>query len=157
MLDDYKHWAGPIAAPSAAELADRHAIGQLPKVYALGLDMRDLDLLLSCFDEAGIGDGTAGKGPLHHYLRKTYASAIYYRATQHTMLNQYIRLDGGNAAWMWTYAVAYHVQPEGVDLPNLTVGVQYRDHCRRTGAGWLIDQRRAVLQWAEGPLPGARR
>lgn len=155
MLDDYKHWAAPIAVPAAAELADRYAIGQLPHVYALGIDMRDLELVLSCFDEDGEGDGAAGKWPLHEYLRKTYAGASSYRATQHTMLNQHIHIDGDEAL-MWTYGVAYHIQPEGVDLANLTVGVHYRDLCRRTAGGWIVHRRKAVLQWADGPLPARR-
>ena len=40
---EWAHWRGPIATPSPDELADRYAASQLVKVYALGIDMRDLD------------------------------------------------------------------------------------------------------------------
>jgi hypothetical protein len=116
--------------------------------------MRDLDLVLSCFDESGTGDGTAGKAPLHEYLRKTYVGATAYRATQHTMINQYVHVDRDEAL-MWTYGVAYHIAGDGGMTGNLTVGVQYRDVCSRTAKGWIIHRRKAVVQWTDGPLPGA--
>lgn len=150
--DDCRRWAGPIMPADAAALADREAVRQLAMVYALGMDMRDLDLVLSCFDADGTGDGTAGVAPLHDYLRRTYAAAAAYRATQHTMLNQYVALDG-DAALLWTYGIAYHVQHAGAGLADLTVGVHYRDRCRRTPRGWLVRDRKAVVQWTDGPLP----
>ena len=51
MSYDLSCWAGPIATPDANELADRYAVSQLVKVYALGVDMRDYDLTRSVFPE----------------------------------------------------------------------------------------------------------
>jgi hypothetical protein len=153
MSDDIKQWAGPIAPPDAAGLADRYAVSQLCKVYALGIDMRDLDLVLSVFDKDGRGAGTVGELPLHEYLTKTYQGAANFKATQHTILNQYVTVDGDQAL-LWSYAVAYHIQHPESGLENLTVGVQYRDHCHRGPQGWLVHERRAVVQWVEGPRPG---
>jgi hypothetical protein len=155
MSDDIRQWAGPIAPPDAAELGDRYAISQLPKIYALGVDMRDLDLVLSVFDPEGLGEGSVGNLPIRDYLAKTYEGAAAFQATQHTMLNQYISLDGDEAT-MWTYAVAYHIRPKESGEGNLTVGVQYRDRCRRAEKGWVIARRKAVIQWIEGTLPGSK-
>ena len=152
MSDDIKQWAGPIAPPDPAKLADIYAISQLAKVYALGTDMRDPDLVLSCFAEDGVGEGKVGSAPLHDYLRATYAGAAGFQATQHTMLNQHVTVDGDEAT-MWTYAVAYHIRPAGDPDGNLTVGVQYRDKARRTDKCWIIYRRRAVMQWSEGKFP----
>jgi hypothetical protein len=152
MNDDIQQWAGPLPAPDAAELADRYAIGQLASVYALGMDMRDLDLVLSVFDPAGVGEGVVGSLPIRDYLTKTYEGAAAFQATQHTMLNQYITVSGDEAT-MWTYAVAYHIRPKDSGEGNLTVGVHYRDHCRRLSKGWVISRRKAVVQWIEGTLP----
>lgn len=154
-IDDFEQWTGPIRPPGAAELADRHAISQLPKVYALGIDMRRPEITLSIADPDGKGEGTVGSLPLHEYLEKTYAGATAFVATQHTMLNQYITVNGDDAV-MWTYAVAYHIRPTDDPDGNLTVGVQYRDCCRRTDKGWLITRRKAVVQWIEGKLPESR-
>ena len=49
MNEDLMRWAGPIAAPGNAELADRYAVSQLVKVYALGIDMRNFQLTRSVF------------------------------------------------------------------------------------------------------------
>jgi hypothetical protein len=155
MNDDLKQWAGPISPPSAAEMADRYAVSQLAKVYALGIDMRDLSLVLSVFDPDGVGEGTVGSFPLKEYITKTYEGAVGFPVTQHTMLNQYVTIDGDEAV-MWTYAVAYHIRPKDDPDGNLTVGVQYRDRCHRSANGWLIVRRRAVIQWIDGILPGVK-
>ncbi|WP_157220210.1 nuclear transport factor 2 family protein [Flavisphingomonas formosensis] len=151
MTDEGRLWRGPIAPPGTVELADRYAVGQLCQVYALAMDLRDLDMLLSCFDPNGIGSGTAGSGPLHDYLRRTFESAAGYKATQHTILNQYATIDRDQAVCL-SYGVAYHIQQDPA-VPNLTVGVRYRDLCSRTARGWIIVDRAAAVQWAEGPMP----
>jgi hypothetical protein len=154
-IDDIKQWAGPLTPPDPADLADRYAITQLAKIYALGIDMRDLDLVLSAFDPDGVGEGTVGSLPLKDYLTKTYEGAAAFPTTQHTMLNQYVTVRGDEAT-MWTYAVAYHIRAKDDADGNLTVGVQYRDRCRRTPRGWVICRRKAVVQWIEGVLPGSK-
>ena len=148
-------WAGPIKPPGAAELADRYAITQLVKVYALGIDMRDVNLMLTAFDSEGVGEGMVGTFPIREYLTQTYDGAAAFVATQHTVLNQFVTVDGDEAT-MWSYAVAYHIRPKESAEGNLTVGVQYRDRCRRTPQGWVINRRRAVVQWIEGVLPGSK-
>jgi hypothetical protein len=152
--DNLHQWAGPIVPPDAADLADRYAIGQLCRTYALGVDMRDIELVKSVFDLTGSAEGSVGAFPLTEYLPKVYGGAAVFHATQHNITNQYITVDG-NEAVLWSYGVAFHIEEPGSSKANLTVGVQYRDKCRRTEKGWLIYQRKAVMQWTDGPLPGA--
>ena len=39
------------------------------------------------------------------------------------------------------------------DQGDLTMGVQYRDRCTRTDAGWLISARETVKLWSRGSFP----
>jgi len=151
--EEHRRWAGPTRPLDAATLADRQAVSQLAMVYALGIDMRDLDLVLSVFDPDGVGAGKVGEARMEDYLRQTYEGAAAFVATQHTMINQYIDVQGDEAT-MWTYGVAHHIRPTEDPLGNLVVGVQYRDVCRRGPDGWLIVHRTSLMQWVDGTLPG---
>lgn len=148
MSYDIKCWAGPIATPSADELADRYAVSQLVKVYALGVDMRDFDLTRSVFADGAYAKGSMGEADIDEYLPKVYGGAAAYAATQHNITNQHVQMMGDEARVL-SYAIAVHKSAPGSDQPNLTMGVQYRDTCRRTDKGWLIVGREAVPQWVE--------
>jgi hypothetical protein len=143
-----RQWRGPIASPSHAELGDRAALCQLAKVYALGIDMRDYPLTRSVFAADAQVEGSSISGPIDDYLPKVYAGAAAYAATQHNITNQHVRLAGDRAV-VWSYAIAVHKAAPQSDRPDLTLGVQYRDTCRRTGQGWVIAQRTVVIQWTE--------
>ena len=150
-------WRGPIAPPSPAELPDIYALQQLCRVYALGIDSRDLDLVRSVFAPDAQVAGMQGAAAAGDYLPKIYAGAAAYSATQHNMTNQYVQLRGDEAT-VWSYAVCYHIEEPGNGREDLIVAVQYRDDCRRFPGGWLITAREAVPQWTKGPLPeGARK
>lgn len=152
MKNEHIRWAGPIQPLDPATSADRQAVGQLAMVYALGIDMRDIDLMLSVFDPDGVGGGRVGQMRMEDYLRATYAGAAAFLATQHTMINQYIDVQGDEAI-MWTYGVAHHIRAADDPLGNLVVGVQYRDTCRRDPDGWRIVRRDSLMQWVDGQLP----
>ncbi|MBV1918118.1 MAG: nuclear transport factor 2 family protein [Sphingomonadaceae bacterium] len=141
-------WAGPIAPPDANELADRYAVSQLVKVYALGVDMRDYDLTRSVFADEAFAKGALGEAAIDEYLPKVYGGASAYAATQHNITNQHIEMKG-NEARVLSYAIAVHKSAPGSEQPNMTIGVQYRDDCRRFDKGWLIVGREAVSQWSE--------
>ena len=152
MDDNIMQWRAPSVPPDAKELADRYAIGQLIKIYALGIDMRSYELCRSPFAADAFCDGKVGSMTVDEYLPKTYEAACVYAATQHNMTNQYITVKGDDAL-MWTYGICYHMEDPVNGRQNLIVGVQYRDSCRRFPQGWLIVRRKAVLQWVDGPLP----
>lgn len=155
MSEDFSCWAGPIATPDARELADRYAVLQLVKVYALGVDMRDYDLTRSVFADEAHAKGALGGAPIDEYLPKVYGGAAAFAATQHNVTNQHVEMKGDEARVL-SYAIAVHKAAPGSDQDNLTMGVQYRDTCRRTDKGWLIVAREAVPQWTEtSPAPPA--
>ncbi|HEY3695589.1 nuclear transport factor 2 family protein [Phenylobacterium sp.] len=147
MSDDVMQWAGPIASPSPAELADRHAVSQLVKVYALGIDMRAFDLVTSVFAKDAVTDSNHGVLPVGEYLPKVYAGASAWAATQHNITNQYVTLHGDEAV-VWSYGIAYHWSADEPPA-RVVVGVQYRDRCRRFADGWLITARKVVRQWTD--------
>ncbi len=151
-MDDCKQWRGPIAAPGAQDLADRYAVSQLVKVYALGIDMRDLDTVLSVFAPDAFVEGMAGAMPASEYLPVVYGGAAVYSATQHNITNQHVTIDGDDAL-VWSYAVCYHIEESGNGREDLVVATQYRDRCHRFADGWLITARQSVMQWLRGPYP----
>lgn len=155
MNEELRSWAGPIAAPDPAELADRYAVSQLVKVYALGIDMQDYELTRSVFADDATAAGSTNTGPIDEYLPAVYEGATAFEATQHNITNQHVDIDGDRAR-VWSYAIAVHkAGPSGGDagLTDLTMGVVYQDYCRRSDAGWLIASRSVVVQWMEGDLP----
>jgi hypothetical protein len=154
MIDpqDHRQWAGPIATPSPEELADRYAVSQLVKVYALGVDLRDYDLVLSVFDPAAPVSGARGSAAAADYLPIVYGGAMVYAATQHNITNQHVTIDGDRAL-VWSYAICYHLEEPDNGREDLIVATQYRDQCERRADGWIIVARDAVMQWVRGPLP----
>lgn len=152
MNEQAKKWAGP-AAPlsSLAELADHHAMGQLARIYALGMDMRDLDLARSAFAPDAMAEGKQGMESIEQHLKFVYGVASSFHATQHVISNQYIELKGDEAI-VWSYGVAYHKVAPGEQRDEIIAGVQYRDKCRRYTQGWLIVERSVANQWIDmGP------
>ncbi len=150
--NDVMQWAGPIAPPSASEMADRYAISQLVKVYALGMDMKNYDLARSVFADDAFAQGTLSSAKIDEYLPRVYQGVLPYASTQHNITNQYITLAGDRAT-IWSYAVACHFEAQDSGRRNLIMGVQYRDECRRFAKGWLVSARKVAVQWVDGPLP----
>jgi hypothetical protein len=149
LSDDPRQWAAPSPSLSPAELADRLAVSQLVKIYALGIDMRDYDLARSAFAAEAFAEGSQVAAPIDEYLPSVYKGAAAYAATQHNVTNQHVTIDGDEAL-VWSYAVAYHKGAAGSAREfHLTVGVQYRDRCRRFANGWLITARKVATQWTE--------
>jgi hypothetical protein len=149
---EWERWRGPIPSPTPAELADRYAASQLVKVYALGIDMRDIDTVTSVFTPDALVEGMAGTMPASEYLPTIFAGASVYHATQHNITNQHVSIDGDEAL-VWSYAVCYHIEEPGNGRDDLIVATQYRDRCRRFDGGWLITARTSVPQWIRGPYP----
>jgi hypothetical protein len=151
MSEAAKTWAGPARAPSAEELLEHHALGQLAKTYALGVDLRDYDLCRSAFATDAVGEERGALVPIEQYLKGAYGTGASFHATQHLIGQQYIRLAGDEAE-VWSYGVAHHKVAPDEARDEIIAGVQYRDRCRRFPQGWLIVERRVHLQWMDmGP------
>jgi hypothetical protein len=149
MNEQAKRWAGPaVPLSSLSELADHHAIGQLARIYAIGMDMRDYDLARSAFAQDGVAEGKLGIEPIEQHLKSVYGVASSFHATQHVISNQYIDLKGDEAI-VWSYGVAHHKVAPGEQRDEIIAGVQYRDKCRRFTQGWLIVERKVANQWVD--------
>jgi hypothetical protein len=151
-MEDLTVWAGPTVPPTPEQLADQHAIGQLAKIYALGLDLRNYELCRSAFADEGIGIGREGPEPINDYLTNTYNMASSFQATQHLVAQQYIHVSGDEAV-MWSYAIAHHKRAPGDTQDEIIAGVQYRDKCKRYLEGWLITERSVFMQWMDMAPP----
>jgi SnoaL-like protein len=142
---------GPIAPLDPAVAPDLAAACQLARVYALGIDQRDQDLVRTVFASDAVVDGMAGTSPIDDYLPVLFEGIARYAATMHNITNQYGVIDGDIGA-VWSYGHCLHMEHDGSDRPDLHVGVQYRDRVRRDREGWVISARRTVSQWTRGPL-----
>lgn len=153
MNDETQVWAGPtVPLKSLEELADHHAVERLPKIYAIGLDLRDYDLCRSAYAPEAQIEGRDGWEPVDVSLKKTYAIASSFHATQHVISNQYVDLQGDGAR-VWSWGVAHHKVAPGEARDEIIAGVQYRDRCRRFSQGWLITERRLVMLWMDMARP----
>ena len=128
-------------------IADRLAVGRLAPTYALGIDSRDEALVRSVFAPDALMRGALGEAPADEYIPRLLEGVARYEATMHNITNQYATVDG-NDADVWSYAVALHFVAGGSDGADLAMGVQYRDHARRTAAGWVITRRDTVALWS---------
>lgn len=146
--EEQLRWGGPIAPPTSDELADRYALGQLARVYALGVDMRDYGLARSVFADDAVVEGTGTSGAIDDYLPFIVESVSKFKATQHNITNQYISIEGGEAV-VWSYAIAVHKVMPDADRPHFNLGVTYCDTCRRTADGWLIARRSVKFHWKQ--------
>jgi hypothetical protein len=145
--DDPRQWAGPFKSPTPQELADRYAVSQLVKIYALGVDLRDMDLVFSAFAPDAMAEGSASSGPVKEYLPSVAGGAAEFKGgTQHNITNQHVTLNGDEAL-VWSYAIAIHKHLD--ERPNLNMGVIYKDTCRRFPEGWLIVHRKVSVLWAQ--------
>jgi hypothetical protein len=144
--DDLTRWMGPSRPPETGDLLEREAIRQLPRIYALGVDTRSIDLAISAFTIECVIDGNFGKAVIREYLQRVLEGNARFVATQHHITNQYVAIDGDRAL-VWSYVLAYHLQPDGAADPDIVVGVQYRDDCVRQEGAWRIACRDSVMQW----------
>lgn len=138
---------GPVPPDTFAALADRAAICELPKIYALGIDLRDEVMVRSVFTRDAPMRGMLGEQPAHEYLPRLVTAAARYDATMHNITNQYATLDGDQGT-VWSYAVALHFASPDGDLTDLAMGVQYRDRCTRIDRGWLVTARETIKLWS---------
>lgn len=150
-----KKWGGPARPLLAAALADHHAVCQLCKIYAIGMDMRDYDLARSAFADEAVIQGKEGPEPVDTSLPNTYRIASSFRSTQHLIANQYVDLDG-DEAMVWSYGIGHHKVGPDEQRDEIIAGVQYRDRCRRFPDGWRIVERSIANQWIDMRPPNSK-
>jgi hypothetical protein len=132
------------------------AIHELQTRYALALDGRDRDALLSVFAPGGEfamyppgAQAPAGVVAGHEQLQFiTEALATRYRRTMHVLSNHWCTIDGDTATG-GVYCCAHHLLADG--SPTLyVVMLNYLDTYERDVAGtWRIRRREAHFEWIE--------
>ncbi len=134
-----------------AALADRLAIVELTHRYCWALDSRRWDLL----DEVFLPDATAelrstsvleGRDVIRERIRRSIAPLD---ATQHTVTNHMIEIDG-NTATSRCYLHSQHVRHAAEGGVLYVIAGRYEDRLVRTAAGWRIAFRRLVEVWHDG-------
>lgn len=148
----------PEDAETLAWVRDRELIRDLPQRYAHGIDTDDWQKVASVFHPDCVVEGTLQSADIRPYLAALEPGVKQYEATLHFMGNQYVELalDGDpDRGRVETYAVAYHIEPEGSPHADLVMGVRYCDTVQRVPElrDWRIIRRHVVKQWHRGPLP----
>jgi len=149
VVPDVTRIRGPIMPQDGQALADREAVSQLCKAYALAIDTRDERMLRSLFDPEAIMIGTLSKGVAKDYLGRLLEGVRGFSATMHSILNQYIVIDG-DQGHVRNYAIAYHVRRAEDGGGLMVMGIHYRDDVTRTPQGWWISGREVVRIFDHG-------
>ena len=119
--------------------------------YALAIDMRDWDLLRSCFaaefewDFHGVPHGV-GYEALEQLIRSVVAKLD---RSQHLLGNHHTEIDG-TRAFARCYFQAQHVREAAPGRSTYVVAGTYTDRFVRSATGWKIAHRRLDVWWDEG-------
>jgi 3-phenylpropionate/cinnamic acid dioxygenase small subunit len=131
------------------ELDDRQQITDVLVRYATGIDSKDWKLFRTCFtadaetDYGSIG-GWSGADEITAWMAAAHEK---YQATNHLMSNFVIDVSGDRAtAVSYVHAV---LALAGEDVRGLEAVGTYRDTLVRTGNGWQIEKRTAVMTRAQ--------
>jgi 3-phenylpropionate/cinnamic acid dioxygenase small subunit len=128
---------------------DHLEISDLLARYGIALDIRDWELLATCFaPELRAVYAETGTFESYEAWEQMARGALDRCAsTQHLIGNVRITVSGDTANAQ-SYAQAAHVMHSG----ELAItGTAYTDVLRRTDAGWRITSRNMVRLWGRGP------
>jgi ketosteroid isomerase-like protein len=142
--------------PSAEELATRLAIHDTLATHSRGVDRSDAATLKSCYwPDAEVAYG-GFNGPAWTFCDSLPEAIAYFSATQHTLSNVLIELDGDRAR-VETYVTASHYR-RGSTGPGheMTVFARYLDVFERRGDCWKIRHRRVVMDWNRNAAAAVR-
>ncbi len=117
------------------------AIRQLPAKYALALDMRDMDAMVSLFPaDVRVGKDSTGRAALRAYMDRTLRSP--FTGTSHHIGGHVIEFDDADHAHGVVYSKNEHeTGDEWVIMPMM-----YVDDYIRIDGRWYF-QRRLPLYW----------
>ena len=121
-------------------------IRQLASRYALALDSRDVDALVSLFvEDVAVGDGRSGRAALAEWFDPVLRP---YRTTFHLIGNHVIDLvDDDHAA-----GVVYCRPEHEVDDLWVVMPMQYWDRYERRDGRWFFRSRKPVVFYAADVL-----
>ncbi|HEX3335664.1 MAG TPA: nuclear transport factor 2 family protein [Jatrophihabitans sp.] len=135
------------------EVVQRLAVTGVMASYAAGVDLRDWELVASCFAPDAYVHGTKMSAEFGTYFPFLCAELEKFERTVHFLGNQRCRL-AADTAWLETYAVARHFWTDAGSPHQLTLSVRYRDDFRRAADGWVIARRLVELDWMDTSPPG---
>jgi uncharacterized protein (TIGR02246 family) len=117
------------------------AIRQLPAKYALALDMRDMDAMVSLFPEdVRVGKDTTGRLALRAYMDRTLRSP--FTGTSHHVGGHVIEFDDADHA----HGVAYSKNEHETGDEWVIMQMMYVDDYVRQDGRWFF-ARRLPLYW----------
>lgn len=121
-------------------------IRQLPAKYALALDMRDMDAMVSLFpDDVRVGKGASGRAALRAYMDTTLRAP--FTGTSHHIGGHIIEFDDATHAHGIVYSKNEHETPVpgGAD-EWVIMQMMYVDDYVRADGRWYF-ARRLPLYW----------
>jgi uncharacterized protein (TIGR02246 family) len=117
------------------------AIRQLPAKYALALDMRDMDAMVSLFpDDVRVGKDASGRLALRAYMDRTLRSP--FTGTSHHIGGHVIEFDDPDHA----HGVVYSKNEHETGDEWVIMQMMYVDDYVRQGGRWFF-ARRLPLYW----------
>jgi uncharacterized protein (TIGR02246 family) len=122
------------------------AIRQLPAKYALALDMRDMDAMVSLFPaDVRVGKDASGRAALRAYMDRTLRSP--FTGTSHHIGGHVIEFDDADHAHGVVYSKNEHETPvEGGQDEWVIMQMMYVDDYVRHDGRWFF-ARRLPLYW----------
>lgn len=119
--------------------------------YALAVDRRDADMLLSVFTADGAVLGY-GENPISFRgeagLRDMTDKLVAFRMTMHNVFNQTFEMGSSGALSGETYCIASHILP-GDDWQVMDMAIRYHNTYRQMAGDWRFFERRLEVLWVE--------
>ena len=138
---------------SLQELSDRAEISDVFTRYATGIDTRDWALWRTCFtDDAEFCP--SARPPFivsgaDAVVRRCKENVEGFDATQHTITNHKIELDG-DTAHCTSYVHAQHVLQSDFPGGHMILAGIYTCEFIRTAEGWKIRKYSLTISWSAG-------
>jgi ketosteroid isomerase-like protein len=124
------------------DLADR---------YALAVDRRDADILVTLFTSDGAVTGF-GDNPIdfrgHSGLRTMIEQLAIFQLTMHNVHNQTFTIDDAGQVSGETTCIASHILP-GADWQVMDMAIRYHNRYRHEGDAWRFAERALEILWVE--------
>lgn len=146
----------PLPTPPAGlqDLLDRAAIMDIILSYATGVDRRDWALYRSIFTDRIEIDFSTWSGMKETIAADEWVAMVHntlacFDATQHTLTNLVITLDGDRARCVAAMTARHYLVESGIGTSQLLGGF-YTDDLVRTASGWRIAACNLVITWEEG-------
>lgn len=119
--------------------------------YALAVDRRDADMLLSVFTDDGAVMGY-GENPISFRaeagLRDMTEKLAAFRMTMHNVFNQTFDMDAAGNLTGETNCIASHILP-GDDWRVMDMAIRYHNSYRQQAGNWRFFERRLEVLWVE--------